>query len=118
MAGSYNVHGEAIIDGDASGGIAVILYDKGSVNVRTLKAGEFLYVTDIQLLSETGADLWLVADSKAAGRYVAHGTVDAKGGIILHLNSPYCCSRGIGLKFYGAGDNINSCVIEGFIREA
>ena len=115
---SFSVHGEAIKDGNASGGEAVILYNSGSVDVRTLAATEVLYITDVQLLCETGADLWLVADSKAAGRYVAHGTVDAKGGVILHFSKPYACPKGKGLKFYGATTNINSCLIEGFIREA
>ncbi len=118
MAGSFEVHGEAILDDDASGGIAVILYDSGSTTVRTLLSTEFLHVTDIQVLSETGADLWVVADSKAAGRYVVHGTVDAKGGIVVHFNKPYVCPKGKGLTFFGAASNINSCLIEGFITGA
>ena len=117
MAGGYSIHGEAILDGDASGGVAVVLYESGSTTVRTLGATEFLHITDVQLLCETGADLWLVADSKAAGRYVAHGTVDGKGGIVLHFTKPFLCPRGKGLKFYGAASNINSCIVEGFIRE-
>ena len=114
----FSIHGEAILDGDASGGVAVILYESGSVGVRELRTTEILYVVDVQLLCETGGDIWLVADSKAAGRYVAHGSVDAKGGIVLHFNKPFACPRGKGLKFYGAASNINSCLIEGFIREA
>ena len=116
--GSYLVHGESITDGNASAGVAVQLYDSGSVVERTLLATEVLHITDVQILCETGADIWLVADSKAAGRYVAHGTVDAKGGIVLHLSKPFVCPRGKGLVFYGAATNINSCLIEGFIREA
>ena len=79
----HGIHGEAIIDGAANGGIAVILYTSGSVTVRTLGSTEVLHITDVQLLCETGADLWLVADSKAAGRYVVHGTVDAKAELSL-----------------------------------
>jgi len=116
--GSYEVHGESITDGDASAGVAVQLYDSGSVVERTLLATEVLHVTDVQLLTETGADISLVADSKAAGRYVAHGTVDAKGGIVLHFSKPFVCPRGKGLVFYGATTNINSCLMQGFIREA
>jgi uncharacterized protein (DUF1684 family) len=116
--GSYSVHGESITDGNASGGVAVTLYDSGSTDVRTLLTTEVLYVTDARIQCETGADVFLVADSKAAGRYVVHGTVDAKGGVILHFSKPYACPKGKGLKFYGAATNINSCLIEGFIREA
>jgi len=119
MAGSYSVHGESITDGDASGGVAVTLYDSGSPNtVRVLLAGEVLHITDIQILCETGGDVWLVADSKAAGRYLLHGTLDAKGEIIKHYSKPYVCPHGTGLKFYGVATNINSCIIEGFIEEA
>lgn len=118
MAGSFEVHGEAILDGDADAGIAVILYEKGSVTVRTLAAGEFLHVVDAQLYCETGGNISLVADSLAAGRYLVHGTVNAKGGMIVHFNRPYTCPRGTGLKFWGASTNLNSCLIEGFITEA
>lgn len=114
---SFEIHGESITDGDASGGIAVTLYEKGSNTVRTLGATEFLHITDIQILCETGADVSLVADSKAVGRYLVHGTVDAKGGVITRLLRPYICPRGTGLKFYGATTNLNTCIIEGFITE-
>lgn len=115
---SYSVHGESITDGDASGGIAVTLYNSGSVTARTLSLTEVFYITDVQIYCETGGDVWLVADSKAAGRYVVHGAVDAKGGMIVHFNKPFACPRGKGLKFFGAATNINSCLVEGFIREA
>lgn len=118
MSASDEVHGEAILDGDASAGIAVILYEKGSVTVRSLQTGEFLHVTDFQIYTETGGDISLAADSKAAGRYLMHGTLDAKGGAIVHLSRPYICPRGTGLKLFGATTNINSAIIEGFIRKA
>lgn len=116
MAG-YSIHGEAIIDGDASGGITVLFYESGSVVARTLGAAEVLHVSDAALTSETGGDLWLCADGKVAGEYVAHGTVDAKGGIILHLRKPFVCAPGTGLTFFGAATNINSCIVEGWITE-
>ena len=118
MAGSFSVHGESITDGNSSGGVAVTLYENGSVTVRTLLATEFLYVSDVQLLCEDGGDIWLVADSKVAGRYVVHGNVDTKGGIVHHFSKPFVCPKGTGLKFYGAAANLNTCLIEGFIKEA
>ena len=75
-------------------------------------------ITDVQIYCETGGDIWLVSDSKAAGRYVVHAAVDAKGGMVLHFSKPFICPRGKGLKFFGAATNINSCLVEGFIREA
>lgn len=119
MAGSsFEVHGEILLDGDASGGLAVVLYDSGSSEIRTLEANEVLHVTDVQLMCETGADCALVADSKAAGKYLFHGTLDAKDAIILRYNKPYVCPVATGLKFYGANTNLNSCIIEGWISEA
>lgn len=112
------VHGESITDGDASGGLTVTLYESGGVTERTLATTEVLYVTDIQIFCETGADVSLVADSKAAGRYLVHGTFDAKDMLSIHLSKPYACPKGKGLKFFGAATNINSCIIEGFIKEA
>ncbi len=114
----FNVHGESITDGNASGGIAITLYENGGVEERTLVATEILYITDVQIMCEDGGDIWLVSDSKAAGRYVAHGAVDAKGGMVINFRKPYVCPKGKGLKFYGAAANLNVCLVEGFIREA
>lgn len=118
MAGGYLVHGEAILDGDSSGGVDVILYEKGSTTVRTLATGEFLHICHVQVGNETGSDTWLVSDSKAAGRYVYHAVLGAKGRERLFMSGcPYTCPRGKGLKFYGASTNLNTCIIEGFITE-
>ncbi len=114
----HPVHGESITNGAANGGIAVTLYLSGSTTTRTLGAKEVLYITDIQIVCEDTCDMWLVADSKAAGRYVAHGALDAKGGIVHHFSTPYTCPKGKGLVFYGAAANLNTCIIEGFIMGA
>jgi len=118
MLRGEEVHGEIILDGDASGGLAVVLYKAGSVVVRTLGVTEILYVSDVQILCETGADVSLCADGKVAGEYVVHGTVDTKGGLILHFQQPRACTPGTGLTFYGAAANLNTCIIEGFITGA
>lgn len=117
MAG-YSVHGESITDGNASGGITVTLYENGGVTTRTLTSTEILYITDVQIYCETGGDIWLVADSKVAGRYIVHGAVDAKGGMVINFSKPYVCPKGKVPKLYGAASNLNICLIEGFIREA
>lgn len=116
---SYQVHGEAIKDGDASGGVAIILYNSGSVVVRTLAPTEFLVITDVFISDETGGDTWLVADSKAAGRYIVHASFAAQSGVDKVLKSPYRCPRGVTPKFYGSNAaTISICIIEGFITEA
>ena len=117
MAG-FSIHGESITDGEASGGIAVTLYESGSVEARTLATKEVLHITDIQIACETGADVWLTADGKVEGEYVWHGTMDAKDFVSIHFSKPFVCAPGTGLTFYGAATNINSCLVEGFIREA
>jgi len=114
---SFSVHGESITDGNASGGIAVTLYESGSTTVRTLGAKEVLHVTDVRIQLESDYPASLVSDSKAAGRYLVHGRMSAKGGVIIHFSKPYVCPPGTGLKFYGADNNLNTCLIEGFIRE-
>lgn len=118
MLRGEEVHGEIFIDGDASGGLEVVLYKAGSVVVRTLTATEILYVSDVQILCETGGDIWLCADGKVAGEYVVHANVDAKGGLVLHFQQPRACAPGTGLTFYGAASNRNVCIIEGFIAGA
>lgn len=117
MAGSgWIVHGEVpVLDGDASDGIPVVLYDSGSTTVRTLLATEFLVVTDVFLLSETGGDIYLVADSKAAGRYVMFAALAANGGVSKEFKIPYRCPKGYGLKLYGIATGIDQVTIQGRI---
>ena len=118
MLRGEEVHGESITDGDASGGIAVVLYKAGSVVVRTLGAKEILYVTDIQITCETGGDVWLVADGKVAGEYVWYGSLNAKDTVSISLQQPFACAPGTGLTLFGAATNLNICLIEGFIAGA
>lgn len=112
------IHGEIITDGDASGGVSVVLYEDGSTTARTLADTEFLVVTDIQISTEVGGLVSLVADSKAAGRYLVHMTLDAKGGVVQRLSEPYACPRGTGLKFFGIATGLDVCLIQGFITKA
>jgi len=118
MLRGEEVHGESITDGNASGGIAVTLYKAGSVVVRTLAATEILYITDVRIFCEDGADCSLCADGKVAGEYMIHGTVAVKGGVVTHYEQPFACALGTGLTFYGAAANLNTCIIEGFITGA
>lgn len=113
------IHGEAIIDGDASGGIDMILYESGSVTVHPLQPNESIYVTDVQISSEKAADVSLCADGKVAGEYIVHHKSGAADGItrIVNFQQPRACAAGTNLKFYGGNGNLNSCVIEGFIIE-
>lgn len=118
----YPIHGEAYIDGDASGGVAMILYIAGSVTVRALASTEVLHITDIFVNIEAGGDFSVVADSDAAGRRILEGNVAMNGGVDKHYATPngYACPAGVVPKLFGAstGGKRNSCIIEGFILEA
>jgi len=119
MAGSYIVHGERIVDGDASVLTALTLYNSGSVVERTLLATEVLYITDVVIIIETANDIQLLADSAAGGRYIVDAKSPAVGNpITIHFNTPYTCPKGVVPKFKGASTNRSMCVIQGFIREA
>ena len=113
------VHGERIVDGNAATLTALDLYQAGSVTaIASLGAKQFLYITDITICIETAADFSLVADSAAAGRYIAHGALPNTGTLRIHFKTPYCCPAGVIPKFAGSASNRSICIIEGFIRSA
>lgn len=113
------VHGELITDGDASTLTVINLYQGGTNTViSALGAKQYLYITDITIYLEDGGDFQLVADSAAAGRYIAHGNAAANGGLERALRSAYCCPKAVIPKFKGAGANVSSCIIEGFLRSS
>ena len=117
--GSYNVHGERIVDGDASTLTVLTLYDAGSPNTaRTLLTTEHLHITDVVILQETAGDVVLVADAAAAGKYVVSSGIAAGIPLVIHFNSPYICPVGTIPKYAGSGSNRSMCIIHGFIREA
>lgn len=109
------IHGEILDDGDSSSGVAVVLYTSGSTTVRVLGSREVLHITDIKIVTETGGTISLVSDSKADGRYLFHGVLDAKGGVVVHDASPFVCPPGTGLKLFGAATNLDTCIVEGFV---
>lgn len=111
------VHGELITDGNASSLTVLVLYQSGSVTVRTLAADEFFTITDVLIILEDGGDFSLVADSAAAGRYIAHGNAAANGGLSRQLSNPYVCPKGVTPKFSGAAANRSVCTVEGFITK-
>ncbi|MCK5608611.1 hypothetical protein KAR91_42405 [Candidatus Pacearchaeota archaeon] len=117
--GSFNVHGERIVDGDASTLTVLALYDAGSPNTaRTLGAKERLHITDVIILQETTGDAILVADAAAAGKYIVSAGIAAGVPLVIHFNSPYICPAGTIPKYAGTSSNRSMCVIQGFVRES
>lgn len=112
------IHGERIVDGDASTLTVLTLYKSGTVTVRVLAVDEWLVITDYQIQLESGGDYSLLANSAAGGRYIAHGNAAANGGIAMSLVSPYVCPKGVVPKFAGANANRSTCIVEGYIVKA
>lgn len=119
MAG-FNIHGERVIDGDASTLTVLTLYEAGSTTTRSLGAKEVLHITDLIIIDEEAADVQLVADSAAGGRYIVSTKTAVSIPIVIHFNTPYICPRGVVPKFAGGsgGTARSMCVIQGFIRPA
>ncbi len=112
------VHGELIKDGDSSTLAVLTLYMSGTTTERTLGDDERLCITDVSIRNETGGDTFLVAGAAAAaGKYIFYGSVIAKDGVERHYTEPYACPLGVVPYFAGAGSNLNSCIIEGFITK-
>jgi len=109
------IHGERIVDGDASTLTALSIFDDGETDTRTLADDEAIYVTDVMITSESGGDIFLVADAAAAGKYIFAGNLDAKDTVVMSFSSPYRCPLGVVPKFAGGGSDKNSCIIQGFI---
>ncbi len=111
-------HGELVNDGNSSALAVLVLYTSGSSTVRTLKAGEFLSITDVSIVTEDGADTLLVAAATdTAGLRIVQGKFAANGGIDKHFSSPFVCPDGVTPYFQGAAANLNVCLIEGFITK-
>lgn len=116
MQRGIEVHGE-VSSADASAGVALTLYESGSTTARTLKATETLVLTDVLLVSATGGDVKLVADTDAAGRRIVKGTVAANGGISMSLYTPHYCPVGVVPKVIAPAGQVDCCV-QGFIVQA
>jgi len=113
-------HAERIVDGDASTLTALTLFKSGNAGDDTfeLAANQHLVVTDVYIQTEAGGDFALVADSAAAGRYIAFGNVAANGGVVMHLNTPYTCPKGVTPKFQGPTTNRTACIVHGWVQDA
>ena len=117
----YVIHGERVVDGDASVLAALTLYEMGSPNTaRTLTGTERLHITDVLIMVESAADVILVADSEAAGRYIVSGGIAAGKPLVVQFRIPYICAKATIPKFAGGGAQAgrSMCIIHGFIRES
>lgn len=116
---SFNIHGERVIDGDASTATVLTLYEAGSTTTRSLGSTEVLHITDVVIIDEEAVDVQLVADSAAGGRYIVFTKSVIGIPIVIHFNNPYICPKGIVPKFTGGSGAAarSMCIIQGFIRE-
>lgn len=116
---SFNVHGERVVDGDASTLTVLTLYNAGSTTTRTLKSTEVLHITDVIIIDEEAVDVQLVADSAAGGRYIVQTKSAVSIPIVIPFRTPYICPKGVVPKFAGGSGAAarSMCIIQGFIRE-
>jgi hypothetical protein len=109
------VKGE-VVDANAGGaGAAVLWYQSGTA--RTLAADERLNVTDILFLSTAGGVFSLFfGTADGAGKRVAKGIVDAKGGLVHHFETSVSGPLGTNLWLTAAAGQID-CVISAYITK-
>lgn len=117
------IHGEAILDGDASGGIATLLYPMPGGAARTLGSDEYLHITDLTVANETGGDTWYDVDADGdddhdVGEVIFSAMMDAKDFIHIQFVTPFICPKGKVPKLYGAANNRNVATIQGFITQS
>ena len=118
MAGSYNVHGERIVDGNAGTLTALTFYNAGSDVERELTTTEILHVTDVIIIAETAGDVVLVAGAETPSNYIVSAGIAAGVPLVIHFNTPYICAADNTLKFSGSALNKSMCVVQGFVQEA
>lgn len=121
------IHGERIVDGDASVLTALTLFRSGGFTAdtppvaveRTLAAKEYLIIARVTILCETGGDVALVAGAvAAAGKYIVEGNLIPRGGITKDYGDyPYVCPVGVVPYFSGPASNKTTCIIEGYIAQ-
>lgn len=121
------VHGERVIDGDASTATVLKLYKSGNFDAsvdaveRELATDEFLNITDVVIIDEEAADVMLVADAAAAGKYIVFTKSVIGIPIVVNFNKdyPYVCPKGVVPKFTGGSGAAarSMCIIQGFITK-
>lgn len=114
------VMGVALLDGNGSAGVTMTLYRAGETTERTLAATEHLYITDVDVVTEVGGDIYVDCDSDADGDHdlfdiLVAGTFDAKGGLSRRYVTPHQCPKGKKPKLFGIATGLDTCVIHGFI---
>lgn len=114
MGGGIPVHGE-VVSADAHAGVAFTL-SKGALAF-TLGTDDTLFISDLQVVMEDAGAFAVVADSDAAGKRVAKGSVLGGGGVVLNFQTPFECPRGIMPKLIADAGNV-SALIQGLIQRA
>ena len=114
------VYANEYLDGDASGGISLVLRKGGSQESRTLGSGEYLCITDIFVSTEDGGDIWLDFDADDDDDHdeediIVAGNLAPNGGIVQQLRTPLIGPAGATPKFYGVATGLDVCCVRGFI---
>jgi hypothetical protein len=98
-------------------GAAVTLYLQGAATAYTMASDERLNVTDVVFISAAGGAFSLnFAATDVAGTKVCAGTVDAKGGVAHHFETPISGPLGTGLTLLAAAGQID-LVVAGYLTK-
>ena len=111
------VHGE-LNHATPSTARAIPLYDPDGTVV-TVGSTERLVITDIQVVSTPGGDIYVFVGADATpavGEYVVRGTVAANGGIVMHfIGTPWMGILG-GSPWLLAPDGVTDVILTGRIQ--
>ena len=105
-----------ISDANAGGTILMAtIYPQGSLTARTLAATEILYITDLIFSSTAGgAYNFIFGTTDGAGKRIAKGNADAKGGLAHHWETPVAGPAGVVPGLIAAAGQVD-VVMTGFV---
>lgn len=109
------VHGEAS-SANATSGVALSLFEAGSVTAATVGANDKLHIVSMLVIAVPAGRCVLAAAADTAGRRIAGGTLVANSGFALKFPMPFVCPAGVTPKIFCASAGQVDVSIEGFIE--
>lgn len=113
------IHGEAILSGDTSAGIAFKIFQFGVDTTSKISTGKYgVVITDIDCVVENEATAKVIAgDTDGDGKRILYVPAAANGGIARSFAVEHYLPIGTLPYFFGAATGLNSCIIHGYLYE-
>jgi hypothetical protein len=110
-------------DGDTSGGQEASLYLSGMSSTFSLGSNEVLFITDIQVITEGGGDIFVDFDSGADGAHddedlIVAGNFAANQGVVTDFQTPRQGPPGKVPKLFGAAQDRDTLIFHGYVGRA